>query len=142
MSSHDDSPPVLPSHGACSLPVLTCSIISICSYFAFAVSSKAIIENAEKILSKAEVWQSHNRDDLRNGKRYFGDSKKLTDSSGSVLDADLCAEGVYFVFEFHRTVLPKFEKFSKLFLGVSQKRCEKITNACLLTQVKKRDSFF
>lgn len=101
-----------------------------------------IIANAEKILSKAEVLQSRNRDDLRNGKRYYGDSKKLLASTGSILGEDVCSEGISAVLELHRVALPKFEKFSVLFLRVSEQRSKKILNLCLLAQVKKRTPSF
>jgi hypothetical protein len=142
MSSHDASHPVLSANGACSLPVSTCSIIHIYSYFDFAASAEMIIANAEKILSKAEVLQSHNRDGLSKGKRLFGDSKKLLASFSSILEEEVCSDGISAILKIQRVVLPKFENFSKLFLASSGQRSKRIMDFCLLTQVKKRTLSF
>ena len=138
MSSHNAPPSVLPAYGDCFLPVSTCSIIYIYSYIAFSASVKAVLANAERILSRAEILQSRNRDDLRNGKSCFSDSKRMLASSGSILDEDVCSEGIDTVLKFHKVILPRFEKFSKLLFRVSELRCKKIMDCCLLTQVKKR----
>lgn len=98
---------------------------------------KVILSNAEKILTRAEVWQSHNRKDLSKAKRYFGDSKRFLDANGYIFDVDASAEGIAFALQLRDFVLPRFEKFSVMLVKVSEDRCKKILNNCILTQVKK-----
>ena len=142
MSRLHPASPALRAPGDCFLIVLTFSIIPFYSYIAFADFEKVIMENAEEVLTKAEVWQSHNRTDLSKGKRLFKESKETLNSQRSIIDRELCKEGIAAIFEFHKSALPKFEKFSELFLAVSEKRCKKILDSCLLVQVKKKTDFF